>query len=113
MGPGNAFAVLSPAFRGNEQQFAAQEFSGNGCTFLVNERCELHGTGHQPLECRSCHHARAGEGPRCQADIAKQWNGAAGRAPVIRWSDATDFWKRLPTGAQPGSSRSRLDLSHD
>lgn len=93
MGPGNAFGVLSPAFKGAEQGFATDEYARGGCTFLSDERCELHGTGFQPLECRVCHHARPGLGQRCHSDIEKRWNSPAGRALVVRWSNETEFWK--------------------
>src|SRR5436190_5519958 len=49
------FGVLSPAFKGCVKSFATNEFAKNGCRFLRNDRCELYGTGHQPLECRFCH----------------------------------------------------------
>ena len=98
MGAGNAFAVLSPAFRGNEAAFAAKAFSNQGCTFLKNDRCELYGTGHQPLECRFCHHDRPGQGTRCHNDIEKQWNSAAGRALVVQWSNSSGFWREQAGG---------------
>ncbi len=95
MSPDRSFGVLSPAFVGCELQFAASQYASAGCTFLKNERCELHGSGLMPLECRFCHHDRPGMGPRCHADIAKDWNTAAGRALVVRWSDLTNFWARM------------------
>ena len=107
MAPDNAFGVLSPAFKGAEGHFATDEFSDRGCTFLENNLCQLHGTGFQPLECRFCHHDRVGEGERCHADIGRQWNTATGRALVVKWSDATDFWVRLPGGTQPAARASR------
>ena len=113
MGQGNAFAVLSPAFKGNEQGFAAQEFANQGCTFLTEDRCELHATGHQPLECRFCHHDRPGEGVRCHADIEKQWNTAAGRALVVRWSNDTEFWQRLRPMAPAEANRAAIEPSND
>ena len=109
MAPGNAFGVLSPAFRGAEQRFATDEFSRNGCTFLADGLCQLHGTGLQPLECRFCHHDRADEGRRCHKDIERQWNTAAGRALVVRWSNRTDFWRTIPDaqGSAAISTRGR------
>jgi hypothetical protein len=95
MAAGNAFGVLSPAFRGCEELFATSEHAGAGCTFLVGNLCELHGTGYQPLECRYTHHDRMGFGPRCHADIEHAWNTGAGRALVVRWSNETAFWTRL------------------
>jgi len=96
MGPSNAFAVLAPAFKGAEQDFATNLHADRACTFLVDDRCQLHGTGLQPLECRSSHHGRHGMGLRCHADLAKQWNSPAGRALVVQWSNRTEFWHRRP-----------------
>ena len=93
--PDRSFGVLSPAFRGCEVQFAMNEYAARGCTFLKDERCELHAAGLTPLECRFCHHDRPGLGSRCHADIERDWNTAAGRALVVRWSNLTDFWARL------------------
>lgn len=95
MSPDRSFGVLSPAFRGCEGQFASNQYANRGCTFLVNDLCELHGTGLMPLECRFCHHDRPGLGPRCHADIERDWNTAAGRALVVRWSNLTNFWAGL------------------
>ena len=83
MSPDRSFGVLSPAFRGCEMAFAANEYAARGCTFFKDERCELYGTGVEPLECRFCHHDRPGLGPRCHADIEKDWN-TAGRTRTGR-----------------------------
>ena len=88
LSPDRSFGVLSPAFRGNEATFALNLFADRGCTFLVDARCELHGTGVQPLECRFCHHDRRGLGPRCHADLEKDWSTPAGQALVRRWIEA-------------------------
>jgi hypothetical protein len=93
MAPGFSFGVLSPAFKGNEARFAFNEYASNGCTFLVDRKCELHGTGHQPLECCYCHHERTGMGPRCHADLEQDWDTPAGRALVVKWSQLTGFMK--------------------
>ena len=103
MAPGNAFGVLSPAFKGAEQGFATDQYADRGCTFLIDDRCELHGTRLQPLECRFCHHDRPGQGPRCHADIERQWNTAAGRALVVKWSNHTEFWNLLPQARKPNA----------
>lgn len=95
MSPDRAFGVLAPAYKGSEMSFGIRPAADPHCTFLVNDRCEVHGTGHQPLECRVCHHSRPGLGPRCHADLEKQWNTAAGRALVVNWSNRTDFLKRM------------------
>lgn len=87
--PDRRLGVLSPAFKGNEGLYAANEFSGTGCTFWAADgTCELHGSGVQPLECRFCHHDRPGDGPRCHRDLEKDWNSASGRALVARWARA-------------------------
>ena len=95
MAPDRSFGVLSPAFKGNEVDFALQCHAVRGCTFLKNDRCELRGTGVQPLECRACHHDRPGLGPRCHADLERDWNTDAGRALVARWARSTGFWEQL------------------
>lgn len=94
MAPNRSFGVLSPAFKGNEQNFARQIFADQKCTFLKDNLCELFGTGFQPLECRFCHHDRPGQGPVCHADIEKDWNTPAGIALVVKWSKLTGFWER-------------------
>ncbi len=94
MAPEGTFAVLSPAFKGCEANFALQSRAANGCNFLKDGLCELFGTGHQPLECRFCHHDRPGQGPICHADLEKDWNTPAGRALVNRWGQLTGFWQR-------------------
>jgi len=73
--------------------FAYNEYASMGCTFFVDHKCELHGTGYEPLECRYCHHERAGMGPRCHADIEKDWNTSAGRALIVKWCEIVGFTK--------------------
>jgi len=94
MAPDNTFGVLSPAFAGCEMAFATNEHASRGCNFLKDNLCELYGTGHQPLECRFCHHARRGEGPRCHADLEKDWNTPAGQTLVIDWIKQVGFWEQ-------------------
>jgi hypothetical protein len=91
--PEFTFGVLSPAFKGCEMQLALNEFASYGCTFFTNNKCELHGTGYQPLECRYCHHDRLGMGPKCHADIEKDWNTPAGQALILRWCEITESAK--------------------
>ncbi len=93
--PDRSFGVLSPAFKGCEGTFALKNCATRGCTFLKEKRCELHGTGYQPLECRFCHHDRPGLGLQCHADIEKDWNTPAGRALVVQWSKQNGVWARL------------------
>lgn|SRR5512134_506561 len=89
LSPDRTSGVLSPAFRGNEGTYAVNEFADAGCNFLTpDNRCELFGSGLQPLECRFCHHDRRGEGPRCHRDLERDWNSRAGRALVVRWAAA-------------------------
>jgi len=89
--PEFTFGVLSPAFKGCEINFAVNEFAAAGCTFLVNNLCELYGTGHQPLECCYCHHDRVGTGPQCHADIENEWHTNEGRRLIWHWCDITHF----------------------
>jgi hypothetical protein len=93
MAPGFSLGVLSPAFKGCEVMFAYNEYASRGCTFLLDNKCELHETGYQPLECRYCHHERIGMGPRCHADIEKDWNTPAGRSLIVQWSQLVGFAK--------------------
>ncbi len=93
--PRCSFGVLSPAFKDCEGTFALKNCATRGCTFLTVKRCELHGTGYQPLECRFCHHDRPGLGLQCHADIEKDWNTPAGRALVVQWSKQNGVWARL------------------
>lgn len=83
--PDRSFAVLSPAFQGCEGNFALDRCVEQGCTFLREGLCALHGTGFQPLECRFCHHTRQGLGPRCHADLERDWNTPAGQSLTARW----------------------------
>jgi hypothetical protein len=92
--PDKSFGVLSPAFMGFELAFALEFFSKNGCTFLNNGLCELHGSDIQPLECRYCHHERQGSREKCHSAIARNWDTQAGRSLVVRWSKLTGFWNR-------------------
>ncbi|HTX92960.1 MAG TPA: hypothetical protein VMC09_17240 [Anaerolineales bacterium] len=92
--PDRSFGVLSPAFRGNEMGFATQQAAPAGCNFLKDNLCELHGTGFQPLECRFCHHERVGLGPRCHADLERDWNTRAGQSLVVYWGGLTGLWER-------------------
>lgn len=94
MAPDRSFGVLSPAFAGCEMDFAKEPQSRNGCGFLHDSKCELHGTGFQPLECRFCHHGRVGLGPKCHADIEMDWNSKSGRDLVVQWSRETGFWEK-------------------
>jgi hypothetical protein len=95
MSPDRSFGVISPAFNGCEAFFALELFADRGCNFLKDKRCELHGTGFQPLECRYCHHDRIGSGPRCHADIEQDWNTPAGQALVVKWGNLTGFWESI------------------
>lgn len=89
--PERTFGVLSPAFRGCEKNFATQECAANGCNFLKDGRCELHGTGYQPLECRFCHHDRVGQGLECHSAIEAEWNTPKGKNIVNKWIQLVRF----------------------
>jgi hypothetical protein len=95
--PDRSFGVLSPAFQGCEGSFALQIYAKRGCNFLKAQRCELFGSGYEPLECRVCHHARPGLGPECHAEIEKEWAAPEGRALVVRWTRKMGLWKYLET----------------
>jgi hypothetical protein len=94
LSPEKDFAVLSPAFKGNECNYALQIFSSQGCTFLKEGLCELFGSGFQPIECRYCHHEREGTGEDCHHDIEKDWNSDYGKRLIVRWGNMTGFWAR-------------------
>ena len=94
LAPDRSFGVLSPAFRGNEREFALERHAAGGCSFLTDGRCELHGSALQPLEGRFCHHERLGLGPKCHADLEKDWHTPAGRALVRRWGAMIGLWDR-------------------
>lgn len=94
MSPELTFGVLSPAFKGNEGNFAMQVFAGRGCTFLQDELCELFGTGLEPLECRYCHHTRAGLGEKCHFAIESDWHSKEGRLLIVQWGELTGFFRR-------------------
>jgi hypothetical protein len=92
--PDHHFGVLSPAFKGNECNYALQTYARNGCTFLSGGLCELFNTGNQPLECRYCHHNRPGLGEKCHLDIETDWNTEYGKRLIVRWGNITGFWLR-------------------
>ena len=92
--PEMTFGVLSPAFKGCEGNFALQAFSSAGCNFFKKNKCELHGSGFMPLECRYCHHERPGMGRRCHADIEKDWHTTYGQLVVANWRKITGFNER-------------------
>jgi hypothetical protein len=93
--PEQTFGVLSPAFTGCEGGLANNLAARRGCTFLKDQRCELHGSGYQPLECRFCHHDRPGLGPKCHADLERDWHTPEGQALVQQWGMQTGFWARM------------------
>ncbi|MGD8778268.1 MAG: hypothetical protein PVH88_04830 [Ignavibacteria bacterium] len=103
------FGVLSPAFKGNECNYALQIFSGNGCTFLKNNLCELFNSGFQPLECRFCHHNRKGEGIKCHLDLENDWCTKEGRELVAFWIKQINFQNNLRTSFV-GSSNNFLNI---
>lgn len=96
--PDRTFGVLSPAFKGCECNYALQQYAGNGCNFLMNGLCELHGTGFEPLECLFCHHQRQGLGIKCHTDLEKDWQTPAGQFLVREWME--HFMKAGLAGAR-------------
>jgi hypothetical protein len=92
--PEEDFAVLSPAFKGNEGKFALQIFANIGCTFLQNGLCELFGSGFQPLECRFCHHQRKGLGKKCHNAIEQVWKSNDAKKLIVKWGNITGFWQQ-------------------
>ena len=94
LSPEGDFIVLSPAFKGNEVQFALKIFSENGCTFFNQGLCELFGRTFQPLECRFCHHQREGLGLKCHADIEQEWKSKEAKRLVLKWGNLTGFWHK-------------------
>jgi hypothetical protein len=99
MAPEMTFGVLSPAFKGCEGNFAMNIFANDGCNFLKDNRCELFGSGVEPLECRFCHHDRIGLGKKCHSDLENDWNTAEGRALITQWARIVKLLeKRRATG---------------
>jgi len=92
--PEQDFGVLSPAFKGNECDYALQIYSNQGCTFFKGGLCELYESGLQPLECRYCHHERTGLGLKCHADLEKEWKTNIGKRLIVQWGNLTGFWQR-------------------
>lgn len=85
LAPDRSFGVLSPAFKGCEGNVALKEYAKNGCNFLKDGLCELHGTGLEPLECRYCHHTRTGMGTLCHAALEDDWRTPEGQKLVKLW----------------------------
>ncbi len=92
--PDFTFAVLSPAFKGNESYFALQLYSKNKCTFLQENRCSIYNKPFQPAECRFCHHERIGQGKKCHIEIGHDWNTKKGKRLIKSWLLLNDL--RLP-----------------
>jgi len=93
--PDRTFGVLSPAFKGCEGFYALQEYAHNGCNFLKDDLCELHGTGFEPLECLFCHHLRIGLGQKCHADIEADWRTTCGQSLVSNWIEQMILYSRI------------------
>ena len=99
--PEGTFGVLSPAFAGCEGGVALRECARNGCNFLRNGLCELHGTGLEPLECLYCHHLRKGYGQRCHADLELDWRTPDGQALVHSWISRGEAGVTAEDGRSP------------
>lgn len=89
--PEMSFGVLVPAFKGCESNFALQNYANNGCTFLNMNKCQLHKSKYQPLECRYCHHDRVGKGIECHNALEKEWNSFEGQKLVNYWLRIVNF----------------------
>ncbi len=85
LSPDRKYGVLSPAFRGCEGMVSLQEYAQNGCTFFRHGLCALFHTGFEPLECRYCHHDRAGQVTICLDALMQDWLTPAGQALVRSW----------------------------
>lgn len=83
--PGFSFGVLSPAFKGNEGNFALQAHAASYCTFFEGGRCALYAASLQPIECKFCHHDRIGLGTKCHGEIERDWDSSKGRRLVRLW----------------------------
>ena len=88
--PEMTFAVLSPAFYGNERKIAQNIYSKNGCNFYKNSLCELHNTDIFPFECNFCHHDRVGLGLKCHADLENDWFTTEGQSIARKWCNIVD-----------------------
>lgn len=93
--PELTFGVLAPAFKGCEGGIALNVFANQGCNFLKNNLCELHGTGLMPLECRFCHHEHLGLGQQCHLDLEKDWHTPEGQILIKQWGELIRLWERL------------------
>jgi len=93
--PELSFGVLSPAFAGCEGGIALNIYAQQGCNFLKNNLCELHGSDLIPLECRFCHHERIGLGRQCHLDIENDWNTGYGKILIKEWGESIRLWDRL------------------
>lgn len=91
LSPELTFGVLSPAFKGCENNFALQNYAEYGCNFYNNHLCDLYSPHLQPLECRFCHHDRTGKGMECHTAIEQEWNSNEGRQLIELWMIKTDF----------------------
>lgn len=105
LAPERTFAVLSPAFLGNEGAFALAAFEGRGCTFLHAGQCELHGGPFQPLECRFCHHDRPGQGPVCHAALEADWHTPTGQDLVVLWCRRAGLYECFREWMRPHRSK--------
>jgi hypothetical protein len=110
--PDHSFYVLSPAFKGNEGNFALQIYSKNGCTFLEDSRCSIHNESFQPAECRFCHHDRLGRGEICHLEIERDWNTSKGKRLVKQWMSivsGSNLKQKQAEGIRPVLLQCRTD----
>ena len=87
--------VLSPAVAGYEGKIGPQavmsgkEWKKGTCTFFGKQRCEIHGSGFKPLECRlalCCNVAIGRQADDAHAHaIPRAWDSWRGRRIIKRW----------------------------
>jgi len=88
-GAGDDVRVLSPAFRGCEGGFAENRYARPGVQ--LPGRQPLPAAWHRPPTARVpvLSHTRPGMGPKCHADIERDWHTPLGRALISEWGRRT------------------------
>lgn len=91
--------VLCPAVIGAEGQTAPpnglkrirQAFGFCQCTFVSENRCQIHESGFKPLECRrtfACDAVRNNDSAPPALEIVPLWRTKFGRAVIRKWNNA-------------------------
>ena len=82
--------MLAPASLGHEGAFAPEMewgdffFIKGQCTFLKNDRCEIHDSGFKPIQCRYAHCSEMKANPS-NYDMARMWDTPEGEAALELW----------------------------